>query len=342
MDTLNGHHDIDASELEDDLREGGSEDGFVVSGGAPDYDGDWDLDLSSKPCPDRIDSAYEVDARLWLGKFSRSRETGSGRLVESARGHFPNKRALSEYCDAIVVGTGKTRGLALREAWGEGEGGGVDPFAYGATGIPSLAGGSSLTRQYLPLIPGPLTRQLYWQSYFEMSAKAFEAYNHDPVSWRGVQLVEQFSLGAGLKAKVTKSTGAGKGQTHDAAQAAWDRFWQVNKMDERLKKIRRDLSIMGEQFIRYFPEPGEPKGMLIRSLDPASIYDIVTDPEDFETVFFYHQQFQAPYQLYAPQSSRPAGGQPAPTGPTMPGATTRYIIRQIDWREIDHYRVNVG
>jgi hypothetical protein len=113
-------------------------------------------------------------------------------------------------------------------------------------------------------------------------------------------------------------------------------------MDERLKKIRRDLSIMGEQFIRYFQEPGNPKGMLVRSLDPASIYDIITDPEDFETVFFYHQQFQTPYQLYSPQTARPLGGQVAPTGATEPGKATKYIIRQIDRREIDHYRINVG
>jgi hypothetical protein len=336
--SLNGHHDIDAAELDDDLEPAH---GFLVQAPQPDYDGDWDLDLTSRPCPDVIGAGYEVDARLWLGKFSRARETGRGQLRESRRGHFTNRKMLDQYCDSVLEGTGKRRREALREAWGEGEGS-SDPFAFGATGIPSLVGSSSLTRQFLPLIPGPLTRQLYWQSYFEMSAKAFEAYNHDPVSWRGVQLIEQFALGSGLKAKVTKSTGEGKGQTHDVAQAAWDEFWRVNKMDDRLKKIRRDLSIMGEQFIRYFPQPGNPRGMLVRSLDPASIYDIVTDPEDFETVFFYHQQFQTPYQLYAPQSSRPQGGQVAPTGATLPGATTRYIIRQIDWREIDHYRVNVG
>lgn len=332
--TLNGHHDIDSQELEDDI----PAHGFVIQGPPNGYDDDWDLDLSSKPCPDVINPNAEIDARLWLGKFTPQRSTGRAVLRESRRGHFPNRQALDQYCDEILEGTGKRRREQLREAWGEGG----DSFAYGASGVPSLVGSSSLTQQFLPLIPGPLTRQLYWQSYFEMSAKAFEAYNHDPISWRGVQLIEQFSLGAGLRAKVTKSTGEGKGQTHDKAQAAWDEFWRRNKMDDRLKKIRRDLSIYGEQFIRYFQEPGNPRGMIVRSLDPASIYDIVTDPEDFETVFFYHQQFQAPYQLYAPKTARPLGGQVAPTGQTEPGTTTKYIIRQIDWREIDHYRVNVG
>ena len=326
---------IAEDELEDDL----PAHGFMVPGPPSGYD-DWKLDLTPTPCPDQIAANYEVDARLWMGQFSKQRSTGRTVLRESKRGIFPNKQTLDTYCDQVLDGVGKRRQEQLREAWGAGEG--VDGFAYGAEGVPSLVGGSSLTRQYLPLIPGPLTRQLYWQSYFEMSAKAFEAYNHDPISWRGVQLVEQFALGAGLKAKVTKSTGTGKGQTHDAAQTAWDEFWKTNKMDDRLKKIARDLSIYGEQFIRYFQQPGNPKGLLIRSLDPASIYDIVTDPEDFETVFFYHQQFQAPYQLYAPPGTRPAGGQQAPTGATLPGATTRYIIRQIDWREIDHYRINVG
>jgi hypothetical protein len=174
-----------------------------------------------------------------------------------------------------------------------------------------------------------------------MSAKAFEAYNHDPVSWRLVHIIEQFALGAGLKSKVTKSSGTGKGQTHDAAQTEWDRFWEVNKMDDRVKKIARDVEIMGEQFVRDFAEPGRPRSTLVRSLDPASIYDIITDPEDFETVFFYHQQVQTPYQLYAPPGGRPRGAQPAPTG-ASDGSATKYIIRQIDWREIDHYRINVG
>jgi hypothetical protein len=338
--TLASHNGYAAEDesLEDDLSPAS---GFVIPGPAMGYDDDWDLDLSTGPCPDSIPSAYEVDARLWLGQFSKQRATGRTVLRESKRGIFTNKAALDGYCDQVLEGTGKRRREQMREAWGyEGQGG--DGFAYGAEGVPSLIGGSSLTQQFLPLIPGPLTRQLYWQSYFEMSAKSFEAYNHDPISWRAVHLVEQFALGAGLKAKVTKSTGTGKGQTHDTAQTAWDAFWKINKMDDRLAKICRDLSIYGEQFIRYFQQPGNPKGLLIRSLDPASIYDIVTDPEDFETVFFYHQQFQAPYQLYAPPGTKPLGAQPAPTGPTIPGAITRYIIRQIDWREIDHYRINVG
>lgn len=324
MSSANG---IAPDELDDDLD---ADQAFIKQAPLPDYDGDWTLDLTSTTCPDEIKDNFEIDARLWTGQFE-TRSSGHTRLREARRVHVASRDDLAK-----LTGRKMPR---LREAWGDG---GVDPFAAGAAGIPSLIGGSSLTRQFLPLIPGPLTRQLYWQSYFEMSAKAFEAYNHDPISWRGVQLIEQFSLGAGIRAKVTKSTGEGKGQTHDAAQQVWDDFWQNNKMDDRLKKIRRDLSIMGEQFIRYFPDAGNPKGLIIRSLDPASIYDVITDPEDFETVYFYHQQFQAPYQLYAPQTSRPIGGQAAPTGPTIPGATTRYIVRQIDRREIDHYKVNVG
>ena len=310
---------------------------FLLPGGTPDYDGDWDLDLKSSACPDRVPASYELDARLWAGRFEQRGSTF--RLRESTRLHAPSRAAAEALCARAIHSGSLEAGARLREAWGDEP---FDSFAYGATAVPSAIGGSALTRQFLPLIPGPVTRQLYWQSYFEMSAKAFEAYNHDPLTWRAVQIIEQFALGAGLQSKVTKSTGDAKGQTHDAAKAEWDRFWEVNKMDDRLKKIARDIEVLGEQMIRYFPEPGHPKGMLVRSLDPATIYDIVTDPEDFETVFFYHQQFQTAYQLYAPTGSRPPGGQPAPTGPTMPGAVTRYIIRQLDWREIDHYRINVS
>jgi hypothetical protein len=147
---------------------------------------------------------------------------------------------------------------------------------------------------------------------------------------------QEFTLGKGLSWRITYSSGGQNGQTHDQATQVWEEFWKRNKMDIRMDMLARDLSWCGEQFLRYFCKG---KMTTVRSLDPASIFDIITDPEDFESIFAYHQQFQTAYQLYAPTGSTPATG-PAPTGPTMIGATTRYIIRQILPNEIDHYRIN--
>lgn len=227
----------------------------------------------------------------------------------------------------------------MRESVGWGNmkewGGYPDPFLYGV-GQGQGSGGGVLG-QYLPLWPGPVTRQLYWQDYWMMSSKAFEAYNHDPLSWRCVHLKSEFALGAGLQNKVTKTSGSGKGQSHDKAQIAWDEFWKRNKMDARLDQIARDYCWSGEQFIRYFKQGTK---LTIRSLDPATIYDLITDPEDIETVFAYHQQYQTAYQLYPPEKATPPTGIQAPEGPTQAGSIVRYIIRQILPQEIDHYKAN--
>lgn len=216
-----------------------------------------------------------------------------------------------------------------------------DPFAYGSES--ALQGIGGALGQYVPLWPGPVTRQLYWGDYWMMSAKSFEAYNHDPISWRIIHLKQEFCLGKGLVCHIHFSSGTKKGQTHDKAQAVWDDFWKRNKMEQRLDTISRDFCWGGEQFLRYFRGAGANRSKLvIRSLDPASIYDLITDPEDIETVFAYHQQFQTAYQLYAPGTANPPGMPPAPTGGSTPGSVVKYIIRQILPQEIDHYKTNAS
>lgn len=303
--------------------------GFALPGVDP-YADDWDLDLALPECPDRaFREGDRIDATLLLARVPK--RTGRMREAKFKRQRFTSMddiRALREGLES--------KDQRLAEAWGPYN----DPFAYGQ-GVGGMTG-LGVLGEYIPLMPGPATRQLYWQDYFAMSAKAFEAYNHDPISWRCVHMKQEFALGKGLQAKVTFSSGAKAGQSYDAAQVVWDEFWTRNRMDERLDLFARDISVMGEQFIRYF---GAGRGKLaIRSLDPASIYDLITDQEDIETVYGYHQQFQTPYQMWSPSQAgtlqSPTG--PPPTGPTDPGATTRYIIRQIPAGEIDHYKINAG
>src|SRR5581483_2572836 len=133
----------------------------------------------------------------------------------------------------------------------------------------------------------------------------------------------EFVLGRGVEARAKT----------DRGQKVWDAFWRKNNMDDRLESINGDLATYGELFLRYFVQGRT--DLIVRSLDPAGIYEIVTDQEDWETVYFYHQQEQERAQLFAPP-----GGDIAPTGPTSKGAVTRYTIRQIPAPEVDHYRIN--
>lgn len=307
------------------LKETAAEDmaasGMLFSSGENPYEKDWDMDFEwPEECPDSLD-AKVVAATIIAGK----KDKRSGRIRMSTLKRFQ-------------LQGGEIQDMREAAGWSslkENYSGTPDPFAYGTES--ALQGIGGAMGQYIPLWPGPVTRQLYWQDYWMMSAKAFEAYNHDPISWRCVHLKAEFSLGRGLENKVTYGSGSKKGQGYDKAQTVWDEFWKRNKMDQRLDLIARDYCWGGEQFLRYFKKG---RSLTIRSLDPASIYDLITDPEDIETVFAYHQQFQTAYQLFGPDKPNPSGVPPAPTGPSDPGAVTKYIIRQILPQEIDHYKAN--
>lgn len=333
MSTNGALTDDQVDQLADGMR-GDSERSAVaremfLSRGPQIFPGAWELDLTVGECPDRpLVESDRLDATLVYARFeskhglTRLRE-GTARWPTFMRKRFTDQHALRESLPR-----------AMREAF--------DSFDFGGDQLGFGWGGSS---EYIPLLPGPATRQLYWQDYFAMSAKAFEAVNHDPISWRCSQALEEFVLGKGVEMTVTKTgTGDSSGQRHDQGQKVWDEFWARNRMDDRIRVMTRDASTFGELFARYFPAPRVPditwKALTIRSLDPASIYDLITDPEDMESVYAYHQQFQTAYQLYAPPRGAPASGTP-PTG-NSGGALSKFVIRQIPAPEIDHYRLNVS
>lgn len=260
-----------------------------------------------EPCPDPdprlfASERYQVDARLWEGQFD-----DRGRLRESrVTGRMGRDELTERY-------TRLRETLNIRES--------DDWFALGTYG--GAGRNAGLDSNYVPLIPGPATRQQYWADYWASSAKCFEASTHSGIARRACNAMVQFPLGRGVRWQIKD----------DRARTAWEQFWKVNRMRRRFRAIAYDLAVFGEQMLRYFPiRAGQPGYLTVRQLDPATIYEIVTDQEDLETVFFYHQQFQTRMELYSPPRSNRA-----PEGPTQPGVT-RYIIRQIDASEIDHWR----
>lgn len=246
---------------------------------------------------------FEVDARLWEGDFDKR-----GKLRESRVTDRLSKDGLTD------------RYTRLRENLKLSESDWFSLGGYGGSGSPE----GPLTGNYVPMIPGPATRQQYWADYWASSAKCYEASTHSGIARRACKAMVNFPLSRGVTWKFPDNP---------KAQTAWEAFWDGNGMRRRFRSIAYDLSVFGEQFLRYFPT-SDKRGLIIRQLDPATIYEIVSDQEDLETVFFYHQQFQTRMEYYSPPASNRA-----PQGPTQPGVI-RYIIRQIDAPEIDHYAIN--
>ncbi len=64
----------------------------------------------------------------------------------------------------------------------------------------------------------------------------------------------------------------------------------------------------------------------MRMWDPSTVWEVVTDPEDFDHVYYYHRQFPTPYQLW--------------TSGTIP--ISKYIIQQVPPTQVQHIKINIS
>lgn len=194
-------------------------------------------------------------------------------------------------------------------------------FDYGYYGDEVSSQGKTLERvdEYLPTVGGPMAKQMPLADYLSMHAKAWEAYHHHPIAKRLVRLIEQFTLGRGFSTRAFyRDAGDDK-----RAQAVWDRFEKANALQERIRRVENELVLYGEQFLRY-TEDLHRKTLIVRQMDPSTVWEIVTAPDDIEHVYYYHTQWSTPFQLYAKHGIQ----------------SVRYIIRQVLAREVDHFKIN--
>lgn len=172
----------------------------------------------------------------------------------------------------------------------------------------------SLQDTILPGTSSPQSKQQLFIDYLDMHRKSWEAATRNPVGKRIVDIIPQFVLGRGV-------VGSTK---HAQGQEAWDDYWKRNKMRQRSRLILKELLIYGEVFLRYFKQRD---GLVVRSLDPSTIWDIVTNPDDIEDVLYYHQQYSILNTSPVPWASTTL----------FPGTL---IIRQIPAKDIDHFKIN--
>jgi hypothetical protein len=255
-----------------------------------------------------------VDAKLMEGgrvvhyrnaeQFLKSR-TVTRRLAE-ARAHGYLQTGEIEL--AKRKGLEHTMSARLREQSGD--------FEYGM--YPDEYRGSHPGKYYpitdvaLPSLNSPQSKNATFIDYLDAHRKAWEAATFNPIAKRIVKIVPQFVLGRGVK-----------GTTNSAGhQKLWDHFFKRNRMRSRVKQTLKELLIYGEIFWRFFESKD---GLIVRSVDPSTIWDIVTDEDDIESVKYYHQQ-------YTRFDMSPLPGK-------MPIPST-LVIRQIPADQIDHYKIN--
>ena len=178
--------------------------------------------------------------------------------------------------------------------------------------------------EYVPIMGGPWSHQLYLHDYLDMMAKTFEAFNHNPYAHRAILLKTFFTLGRGVTFKAKDPD----------VQDKFKAWWEKQDMDGRLEAWDTMLSRDGELLVRKFRNPSSGE-FFLRWISASTIWEIVTDIEDIEQVFYYHQQYPAAYQvLYG----APAGSKFNPDQ----YESSRYIINQIPADEVYHIKINVG
>jgi len=108
--------------------------------------------------------------------------------------------------------------------------------------------------------------------------QAYGAYRSNPLAYAIVEMQTSFVLGGGASVVAEDAR----------VQRVVDRFWKdkENRMGQRLYSLLTELSLFGEQFLRFFIDPMTGR-VVIRQLDPLYIKEIETDPEDWERPLRY-------------------------------------------------------
>ncbi len=118
-------------------------------------------------------------------------------------------------------------------------------------------------------------------TFLEIHNACYEAYNANPLAFAIVEITVAFVLGKGIKVVAHQKK----------VQKILDSFWNDpdNHMDSRVYDLCRELSIYGEDYIRFFVNPFD-GSVKIRFIDPSIIDQVETDPDDIEKHLRYHRR----------------------------------------------------
>src|SRR5713226_8889104 len=118
-------------------------------------------------------------------------------------------------------------------------------------------------------------------TYLEIHNQCFEAYCSNPLARQAIEITTSMVLGSGLKVVASSPR----------VQRLLDRFWHDpdNHMDMRVYSLCTELALYGEQYVRIFVNPMDGT-VKIGQIDPSTIDEVVTDPNNVERPLRFHQR----------------------------------------------------
>ncbi len=278
---------------------------------------------------DLMDGKVEVaEAWLWEGRMDQR-----GKLMEASNalvpfrtrfvgGNAAYKSALKNAEKTFHQLPAKVKAMAeAKRKFAEGverlKASGILTESFEDSGTPPLGQyDSNQYTEYAPTYGGPFNKQLYLADYLRMHALAFEAKNHNPVAKRIIDLLSQYSFGRRFKVRIQDKR----------KKKVWDDFEKENNIIHRCSEFWiREYLTYGELMLNKSNW---------QSIDPSTVWDIITDPDDITNVYYYYQSYPTAFQTFTGYRVR---GEPG--SEKQPGM--KYIVRQIPASQVIHIKGNV-
>ncbi len=148
-----------------------------------------------------------------------------------------------------------------------------------------------------------------------MHTLAFFTWNHNPIAKRIIDLLAQYTFGRRFKVSIKDAR----------KKKCWEDFDRKYAIRENVSKFWiREYCIYGEIMLNTDTW---------QLIDPSTVWDIITDPDDIKNVYYYYQSYPTAYQMFTGFKVKGAPG-----SEKVPGQ--EYIIRELPAYKVLHHRGN--
>jgi len=194
-------------------------------------------------------------------------EATAGATAVAARGGIPGMGSVREQLDVAGMGAASTAYSAPPTQ---------EDYYWGRA-----AAGTEEDYYWRRLSDVAYQKDVLPSTYLEIHNACYEAYNANPLANYIVEITTNFVLGNGVRVAAANKR----------VQRLIDRFWDDpdNHMATRVYALCTELSLYGEQFIRFFVNPYDGH-VKIAQLDPALIDEIEADPDNVERITRIHRR----------------------------------------------------
>jgi hypothetical protein len=169
--------------------------------------------------------------------------------------------------------------------------------------------------EYTPIMGGPFFRQLYLYDMLRQHALAFEHWNHNPLGKQIINLLVRYAFGRRFEVRIDDET----------QKNAWEETDRKYKLIENVCQFWSKESLIYGEFML--------DKEVWRTIDPSTIWDIITNPENVDDKYYFYQQYASQYQMFTGYQV-----------PGEPGAedvpATEYVLKQIPAFKVLHWKFN--